>query len=83
MFEEDTLLSDLKDYESFLKRAYAEGWRDPIQITDMELRAYAAGMKTERNRVLHIFKDLENKPIMRIFDLTKYLDRVRNPNNPV
>lgn len=71
------------DYESFLKRAYAEGWRNPVQITDMEIRAYEAGMMTERKRVLSIFKDVDDKNIMRFFDLQKYLNKIKYPNNPV
>lgn len=70
-------------YEDALRKARAEGWRDPVEITNMEIRAYEAGMKTERNRVLSVFKDLENQPMMRVMDILKYVDRVRNPNNPV
>lgn len=66
-------------YEDALRKAHAEGWRDPIEITNMEIRAYEAGMMTERKRVLSIFKDLEDKPIMRIMDMVRHLDRVRNP----
>ena len=70
-------------YEEALRKARAEGWRDPVEITNMEIRAYEAGMKTERNRVLSVFKDLSDDPMMRVMDLQRRLDRVRNPNNPV
>ena len=70
---------DLKSYEEFLKRAYAEGWRDPIQVTNLEILAYEAGMITERNRVLSLFKDLEGEPVMRVMDMVRRLDSVRNP----
>jgi hypothetical protein len=36
-------------------------------------------MITERNRVLSIFKGLEDEPIMRIMDMLRLLDSVRNP----
>ena len=71
------------DYEDFLKRAYAQGWRDPVQVTDLEIKAYEAGMIAERNRVLSIFKDVSNKEVMRMLDLQRYLYRINNPNNPV
>ena len=70
---------DLKSYEKFLKRAYSEGWRDPIQVTNLEILAYEAGMITERNRVLSLFKDLEGEPVMRVMDMVRRLDSVRNP----
>jgi hypothetical protein len=73
------LSGDLKSYEEFLKRAYAEGWRDPIQVTNLEILAYEAGMITERNRVLSLFKDLEGEPVMRVMDMVRRLDSVRNP----
>ena len=73
----------MSDYEEFLKKAISEGWKDPIRITDLEIKAYEAGMLTERKRVLSIFKDIENKPIMRIMDFSKYLDKIRNPNSTV
>lgn len=69
----------IENYEHFLKRAHAEGWRDPVAISNLEIKAYEAGIRTERNRVLSIFKDLEDKPIMRIMDMAKKLDSVRNP----
>lgn len=69
----------MTEYEDFLKRARAEGWRDPVQITDLEIKAYQAGVIMERKRVLSIFKDLEGQPIMRIMDMMRKLDSVRNP----
>jgi hypothetical protein len=71
------------EYEDALRRARSEGWRDPIQVTDLEIKAYQAGMITERNRVLSIFKDVEEKPIMRAIDVYRYLDKIKKPNNPV
>lgn len=66
-------------YEDALRKAHSEGWRDPVEITNMEIRAYEAGMITERNRVLSIFKHLEDEPVMRIIDMLRLLDSVRNP----
>ena len=72
-------MSEKLSYEDALRKAHAEGWRDPVEITNMEIRAYEAGMITERNRVLSIFKGLEDEPIMRIMDMMRLLDGVRNP----
>ena len=71
--------NDHINYEDALRRAHAEGWRDPVEITNLEIRAYEQGMIVERNRVLSIFKDLEDQPIMRIMDMMRKLDSVRNP----
>jgi len=73
------LSNDHINYEDALRRAHAEGWRDQVEITNLEIRAYEQGMIVERNRVLSIFKDLEDKPIMRIMDMARKLDSVRNP----
>lgn len=67
------------NYEDALRRAHSEGWRDPVEITNLEIKAYEAGMITERNRVLSLFKDLENEPVMRVMDMVRRLDNVRNP----
>ena len=72
-------MSENLSYEDALRKAHAEGWRDPVEITNMEIRAYEAGMITERNRVLSIFKGLDDEPIMRIMDMLRLLDSVRNP----
>ena len=72
-------MSEKLSYEDALRKAHAEGWRDPVEITNMEIRAYEAGMITERNRVLSIFKGLDDEPIMRIMDMMRLLDSVRNP----
>ena len=72
-------MSENLSYEDALRKAHAEGWRDPVEITNMEIRAYEAGMITERNRVLSIFKGLDDEPIMRIMDMIRLLDSVRNP----
>lgn len=66
-------------YEDALRRAHSEGWRDPVEITNLEIKAYEAGMITERNRVLSLFKDLESEPVMRVMDMVRRLDSVRNP----
>lgn len=76
-------LNMLNNYEHFLKQAYREGWRDPVQITNLEIEAYQAGMMTERKRVLQIFESIMDEPVMRIIDIKRKLDKVRNPNNPV
>ena len=76
-------MSEDLSYEDALRRAHAEGWRDPVEITNMEIRAYEQGMKMERNRVLSVFKDLPDDPMMRVLDIQRRLDKVRNPNNPV
>lgn len=67
------------NYEDALRKAHSEGWRDPVEITNLEIKAYEAGMITERNRVLSLFKDLENEPVMRVMDMVRRLDNVRNP----
>jgi len=80
--ERDTLSNDHINYEDALRRAYKEGWRDPVEITNLEIKAYTHGMIAERNRVLSIFKDVEGKDMMRMIDILRKLDSVRNPNNP-
>jgi hypothetical protein len=64
-------------YEDFLKRAYSEGWRDPVQVSNLEIKAYAAGMYTERKRVLLILKDISDGRPMRAIDLGHYLERIK------
>ena len=39
------------EYEDFLRRARAEGWRDPVQVSNLEIKAYEAGTLMERKRV--------------------------------
>jgi len=73
------LSNDHINYEDALRRAHAEGWRDPVEITNLEIKAYEQGMIVERNRVLSIFKDIEDQPVMRIMDMMRMLDSVRNP----
>ena len=70
-------MSENLSYEDALRKAHSEGWRDPVEITNMEIKAYEAGMITERNRVLSIFKRLEDEPMMRIMDMTRLLNSVR------
>lgn len=76
-------MSEELDYEDALRRAYSEGWRNSVEITNLEIKAYAAGMLTERKRVLSIFKGIWDKPSMRIIDIIGYLERIKNPNNKV
>ena len=71
--------NDHINYEDALRRAHAEGWRDPVEITNLEIKAYEQGMIVERNRVLSLFKDLESEPVMRVMDMVRRLDSVRNP----
>ncbi len=49
------------DYEECLKKAYAEGWRDPVRVSILEIEAYQAGMRTERNRVMFLFRGLDKE----------------------
>lgn len=80
MLEKDILLGDqMHEYENFLVRARAEGWRDPIQVTNLEIKAYYAGMTTERKRVLSIFKDVNDGRPMRAIDVERYISRIKNP----
>jgi hypothetical protein len=71
------LSESLDDYEAFLKKAYSQGWRDPIQVTDLEIQAYKVGMLTERKRVLLILKDISDGRPMRAIDLGHYLERIK------
>jgi len=71
------------EYESFLRRARAEGWRDPVQVSILEIKAYEAGTLMERKRVLSIFKDVEEGQAMRSMDIWRYIFKIRNPNNKV
>jgi hypothetical protein len=74
-------LEDHSDYEYFLRMAYTEGWRDPVQVSNLEIEAYHAGMITERKRVLSIFKDVENEKPMRAMDVWQYINKIKK--NPV
>ena len=69
--------------ESFLRRARAEGWRDPVQVSILEIKAYEAGTLMERKRVLSIFKDVEEGQAMRSMDIWRYIFKIRNPHNKV
>jgi len=77
------LLGDPKSYEEFLKRAYAEGWRDPIQVTNLEILAYEAGMITERKRILNLLSDIADGRPMRAIDVSRYFERIKNPNKMI
>jgi hypothetical protein len=65
------------DYEKCLKRAYAEGWRDPVKVSVLEIEAYKVGMLTERNRILSIFKDVSDGRPTRAMDIDRYIERIK------
>ena len=71
------------EYEDFLRRARAEGWRDPVQVSNLEIKAYEAGTLMERKRVLSIFKQVDEEKPMRAMDIGRYIYRIKNPNNKV
>ena len=71
--------NDHINYEDALKRAHAEGWRDSIEVTNLEIKAYYAGMTTERKRVLSIFQDVNDGRPMRAIDVERYISRIKNP----
>jgi hypothetical protein len=77
------LSGDLKSYEEFLKRAHSEGWRDPIQVTNLEILAYEAGMITERKRILNLLSDIADGRPMRAIDVSRYFERIKNPNKMI
>lgn len=68
----------MSEYENFLRRAHAEGWRDPVQVSNLEIKAYEAGMITERKRVLSIFKGIKEDQPMRAYDIWRYLNKIEN-----
>jgi hypothetical protein len=68
----------VQDYEEALRRAYKEGWRDPVRVSVLEIEAYKAGMLTERKRILSIFKDVAEGTPMRAIDMSRYLNKIKN-----
>jgi hypothetical protein len=68
----------VQDYEEALRRAYKEGWRDPVRVSVLEIEAYRAGMLTERKRILSIFKDVAEGTPMRAIDMSRYLNKIKN-----
>jgi len=75
------LSKDLNNYEQFLQRAYAEGWRQPNNVADLEMAAYAAGVRVERGRVLRILDGVtEGKP-MRSIDIHRMVNKIKYPNS--
>ena len=72
-----------KTYEESLVRAHREGWKNPIEITNLEIKAYAAGVLTERKRILSILSDVADGRPMRAIDLQRYFERIKNPNKMV
>jgi hypothetical protein len=73
----------VQSYEDFLKRALSEGWKDPIRITNLEIKAYEQGMLTERKRVMSILSDISDGRPMRAIDVQRYFERIKNPNKMV
>jgi hypothetical protein len=80
MVEQQRRGAYLNGYEEFLKRALAEGWRDPIRVTDLEIKAYQAGVLTERKRVMLILSKAAEGSPMRIIDLLREIDKIKKPN---
>jgi hypothetical protein len=76
-------MQEINNYEDYLRRAYAEGWRDPIQVSDLEISAYCAGVEIERKRVLAIFKGISDGRPMRAIDLQQYINRITKTGNDV
>lgn len=66
------------NYEDALRKAHAEGWKDPVAITNLEIAAYQAGMTTERKRVLAIFSDVVKSAPMRAYDIWHYINKIKN-----
>jgi hypothetical protein len=73
----------MSDYEDCLRRARAEGWRDPISVTNLEIKAYEQGLLIERNRILLLLSDVADGRPMRAIDLQRYFERIKNPNKMV
>jgi hypothetical protein len=71
----------MDNYEESLKRAYSEGWRDPVRVSVLEIEAYTAGMLIERNRILSILKEISDGRPMRAIDLGHYIEKIKK--NPV
>jgi hypothetical protein len=72
------LSEDLNDYQRFLRKARLQGWKDPSQVSELEIEAYKAGMLTEKRRVMAIFRDVSEGSPMRSMDLEKYISQVKN-----
>lgn len=70
----------MMEYEEFLKRAYAEGWREPNKIADLEMAAYAEGVRMERRRVLGILETVIDGKPTRIMDLQLLINKIQYPN---
>lgn len=70
----------MSDYELFLQRAHAEGWREPNKIADLEMAAYAEGVRMERRRVLGILSEAVIGHPMRIIDLQRFINKIQYPH---
>jgi len=81
MFGKILLPKENSSYQEFLAKARLDGWRGPLQVAEQEIAAYKSGMIAERNRVLSIFKDVENGPPMRFMEIWQLINMIRN--NPV
>ena len=68
--------SDLSNYEDFLRRALAEGWRQPNKVADLEMEAYAAGVRMERRRVLGILEEVMSGNPMRAVDVHRLANKI-------
>ena len=66
----------MSSYEDCLRRAVAEGWRDPITVTNLEIKAYEAGLLFERKRILFILKDAKEGKPMRAMDVYKIINQI-------
>jgi hypothetical protein len=70
----------MSEYEAFLRRAMAEGWRQPNKVADLEMEAYAAGVRVERRRVLGILEGMKEGDPMRSIDVHRLINQIENPN---
>lgn len=74
------LSEGLSNYEHFLQRAHAEGWREPNKIADLEMAAYAAGVRVERRRVLGVLEEVIGGKPMRSIDVHRLANKIEYPN---
>lgn len=73
-------LSKTHSYEECLDKARVQGWREPYKVADLEIAAYAAGVRMERNRVLSILQKAVDGESMRIIDLQRFINKIESPN---
>jgi hypothetical protein len=65
----------VQTYEDFLRKALSEGWKDPIRITDLEIKAFEQGRLTERKRILSILSDISDGVPIKNIDVQKYFEK--------